>query len=217
MTCTEKENQADSCVGDSTSQSINQAIKENLADVAPEDYHKHENNGYDWIRTLFPNISLFVAPEITLVSQIIPGPLPNQNTTYLLTATRPAGTSAAALVIEVTDQPVIFSFTTSDSLIAPGTSITLNWNVANATSLDLNGTDVTGVNIVVDLPGAGELMDERGTDKLLKKIQRAIIGRDHQLSGPFGARLLTYADYTASGRCLGFIEDFIRINVMPFY
>jgi phenylpropionate dioxygenase-like ring-hydroxylating dioxygenase large terminal subunit len=69
------------------------AIKENLADVAPEDYHKHENNGYDWIRTLFPNISLFVAPEITLVSQIIPGPLPNQNTTYInfIHPTKPAG------------------------------------------------------------------------------------------------------------------------------
>jgi hypothetical protein len=51
--------------------------------VAPEDYHKHENNGYDFIRTLFPNISVFVAPEITLISQIVPGPKPNQNTTYL--------------------------------------------------------------------------------------------------------------------------------------
>ncbi len=71
-------------------------------------------------------------------------PGPNQNTTYLLTATRPSGISAAAVVVEVTDQPVIFSFAASDSLIAPGTSITLNWDVANATSLDLNGTDVTG-------------------------------------------------------------------------
>jgi len=69
------------------------AIKENLAGVAPEDYEKHENNGYDWIRTLFPNISIFVAPEITLVSQILPGPGPNQNTTHLnfIHPTKPAG------------------------------------------------------------------------------------------------------------------------------
>jgi phenylpropionate dioxygenase-like ring-hydroxylating dioxygenase large terminal subunit len=69
------------------------AIKDNLANVAPEDYHKHESNGYDWIRTLFPNISLFVAPEITLISQIIPGPLPNQNTTYInfIHPTKPDG------------------------------------------------------------------------------------------------------------------------------
>lgn len=59
------------------------AIKENLKGVAPSEYHQHENNGYDWIRTLFPNVSIFVAPEITLISQIMPGPKPNQNTTYL--------------------------------------------------------------------------------------------------------------------------------------
>ena len=81
-------------------------------------------------------------------------PGPNQNTTYLLTATRPTGTSAAAVVVEVTDQPVIFSFTASDSLIAPGTSITLDWNVANATSLDLNGTEVTGQNSLAVSPTA---------------------------------------------------------------
>ena len=69
------------------------AIKENLKDVAPDQYHTQENNGYDWIRTLFPNISIFVAPEITLISQIMPGPGPNQNTTYLnfIHPSKPAG------------------------------------------------------------------------------------------------------------------------------
>lgn len=69
------------------------AMKEKLKDVPPNEYHKHENNGYDWIRTLFPNVSIFVAPEITMVSQIVPGPLPSQNTTYLnfIHPTRPPG------------------------------------------------------------------------------------------------------------------------------
>jgi hypothetical protein len=30
------------------------------------------------------------------------------------------------------------------------------------------------------------------------------------MDGPFGPRRVTYADYTASGRSLDFIQDFIR-------
>jgi selenocysteine lyase/cysteine desulfurase len=53
--------------------------------------------------------------------------------------------------------------------------------------------------------------------RLLEYIRTSIIGADEAIETPYGTRRVTYADYTASGRCLSFIEDFIRQEVMPFY
>lgn len=52
---------------------------------------------------------------------------------------------------------------------------------------------------------------------LLDRIRESVIGDDQVMPGPFGPRRVTYADYTASGRALGFIEDAIRHHVLPRY
>ncbi|TYL48394.1 aminotransferase class V-fold PLP-dependent enzyme [Marinomonas sp. IMCC 4694] len=60
-------------------------------------------------------------------------------------------------------------------------------------------------------------LDQSDKDALLARIRDGIIGHTTLIQTPFGERALTYADYTASGRCVDFIEDAIRQHVMPLY
>ena len=54
-------------------------------------------------------------------------------------------------------------------------------------------------------------------DELICHIRDAIIGSSETMVGPFGSRPMVYADYTASGRALSFVEKYISELVLPLY
>lgn len=77
----------------------------NLKDVPEADLYQHENDGYDFIRLFFPNTSVFVAPEITSVSQLLPGPMADQNTTivHFLNTKKPTSDEESEGMVQMAD------------------------------------------------------------------------------------------------------------------
>lgn len=53
--------------------------------------------------------------------------------------------------------------------------------------------------------------------ELVRRVREGVLGRNAVITTPFGERALTYADYTASGRALDFVEAFMAGRVMPMY
>src|SRR5215471_10057662 len=64
---------------------------------------------------------------------------------------------------------------------------------------------------------ADQVRGLRAGAALVERIRAGIIGEGEVLDGPYGPRRTTYADYTASGRSLDFIEDAVRAHVLPRY
>lgn len=58
-------------------------IADALKNVPRPEWGRQENNGFDFVRIMFPNVSAFIAPEITQIAQLFPGPTPDKNRTVL--------------------------------------------------------------------------------------------------------------------------------------
>ena len=52
---------------------------------------------------------------------------------------------------------------------------------------------------------------------ILSHLRDGLIGDDILIPSPFGTQRLLYADYTASGRALRQVEDFVTEQVLPYY
>ncbi|KAJ8611019.1 hypothetical protein CTAYLR_007063 [Chrysophaeum taylorii] len=66
------------------------------------------------------------------------------------------------------------------------------------------------------LPKSHATREQAEEDKF-KRIHDAQIGLDAVITTPFGKRCLLYADFTASGRSVTFIEDYVAKQVLPMY
>uniref|UniRef100_A0A0D3HS74 Aminotransferase class V domain-containing protein n=1 Tax=Oryza barthii TaxID=65489 RepID=A0A0D3HS74_9ORYZ len=54
-------------------------------------------------------------------------------------------------------------------------------------------------------------------EQKMEWLRSQLVGKDVEFDTPFGRRLLTYADHTASGRSLRYVEDYLLNEVLPFY
>jgi selenocysteine lyase/cysteine desulfurase/CRP-like cAMP-binding protein len=81
----------------------------------------------------------------------------------------------------------------------------------------LHATDAQRARSGADWAAAPDEADDAQRARLVEKIRASVIGDDAVIETPFGARRLVYADYTASGRALTFVEDFVRGEVLPLY
>jgi hypothetical protein len=78
-----------------------------------------------------------------------------------------------------------------------------------------DGTSTTTTTLVSLLRARSERSARE--EERVEWVRSQLVGRDAEFETPFGRRALLYADHTATGRSLRYIEDYILKHVLPFY
>ncbi|KAB1210589.1 putative cysteine desulfurase [Morella rubra] len=102
------------------------------------------------------------------------------------------------------------------------------FSTAQKTKQDHNKASTASANASIssnDLPHRSDssrilemgLPRHESAETKLSWLRSQIIGGEAEMDTPFGKRRLTYADHTASGRSLRYVEDLIMKNVLPSY
>ncbi|CAF3719413.1 unnamed protein product [Rotaria sp. Silwood1] len=109
-----------------------------------------------------------------------------------------------------------------DSLNHQQTTNSSNETIPKRTSCKMSFDQHVDQLLISNVPKTSTIFPEinrYGEDKqrLIRYIDSNIIGKNAPIDTPFGTRKIIYADYTASGRAIKFIEHYMLNNVLPYY
>ncbi|CAF4991457.1 unnamed protein product, partial [Rotaria sp. Silwood1] len=109
-----------------------------------------------------------------------------------------------------------------DSLNHQQTTNSSNEIIPKRTSCKMSFDQHVDQLLISNVPKTSTIFPEinrYGEDKqrLIRYIDSNIIGKNAPIDTPFGTRKIIYADYTASGRAIKFIEHYMLNNVLPYY
>ena len=62
-----------------------------------------------------------------------------------------------------------------------------------------------------------ETISSSNKGQIIRDLRESIIGTYEKFVSPYGDRPIIYADWTASGKCVKKVEDYIAENVIPLY